>query len=581
MYKYKWGKGMIKKIYVVVLIMLFIVGVFVPYTISIELSGNFENNGSLSGHITDIKMNPIDSAKVTITCGDITYECFSNYAGYYYQGDIPIVDCYWNITVYRFGYNLSYADIPIDENTIYDFILTPRIGIFVDIDSPYPGNGSIYNPYHFVWQGIKNASDYDAIYVYNGTYYENLLINKSIKLIGENSNITIISGNNANNVINIESDNVTITDFNFKSDNTFCKTGVYINQKKFITLNNNIFSGNFDIDLNLLFCYKIKIIDNIFVNGKDANIRLYATDRILVENNFFNSSTNDMSHAIKLIICNINSIVNNTFTDAYRKYIYLESSEQNIIFNNTFQLSNYEEGDVVDSFINLTGSNKNWINNNSIYLFKCKGLLPKVHYAMRMKNSNDNKIYNNSMSSNSDIHPSDSRNVSKRYEGYGIFLSSSNGNFLKNNYIHHFKVGVAFTQAKGNRLKYNNVSFCAQYGLWMSRTTFNLIINNTFWHNKQTAYFYLALHDWLWLNNFYPSDKIIIIKADWFQGSIIMGQFNYWGNQDLGHWAFKINYMPYILFSPALRQPYQNSSLAKFGWHILTNWTGWKEEVYF
>ena len=577
MYTYKGGKGMFKKMYVVVIIMLFIGGIFVPSTISIELSENSENNGSLSGHITDIEMKPIDSAKVTISCGDITYECFSNDTGYYCQENIPIVDCFWNITVFKFGFNISYVDITIEENTIYDFILTPRIGIFIDDDSQYPGEGTIDNPFHFIWQGIENSSNGDTIFVLNGTYYENLLINKSIKLIGENRNITNINGNITNNAVKIESDNVTIKDFNFKSDNIFCKTGIYINQHKYITINDNIFSGHFDIDLNVRFCYNIKINNNIFENGKQANIQLYATDKVLVENNCFKSSTNEWSHGIKLIVCNNDNIVNNTFTDAYRKYIYLESSENNIIFNNTFQLLNFEEEDWIDCFINLTGSNNNWITNNSIHLSRCNNNLPKVHFSIRMKNSNDNGIYNNSIISDSKIYSS----AIEKFEGYGIYFSSSNGNFLKNNYIYQFKVGVAFTQAKGNRLKFNNISSCTQYGLWMSRTTYNLIINNTFWKNKQTAWFYLALHDWLWLNDFHPSDKIIIIKSDWFQGSIIWGQFNYWGNEDLGHWAFKINYIPYILFSPALRQPHQNSSLADFGWYLLTHWTKWKEEVYF
>ena len=229
----------------------------------------------------------------------------------------------------------------------------------------------------------------------------------------------------------------------------------------------------------------------------------------------------------------------------------------------------------IDSFINITGSNKNKIFDNILELYIDK---PKIDYFIRLKNSNDNKIYGNTLFSYSEIYVSP--NKKDNVQGYGIFLSSSNGNFVKNNNISNVKLGIAINQAKGNRLKFNNISSCTQFGLWFGRSTYNLLFNNTLWKNEQTAYFLLAMHDTLWLNNIYPGEKTMTIKADWIQGSIIWGQFNYWGNSDLAHWGFKINYMPYVLFSPALRSPREDSVLAELGWIILSNGK-WKEEVVF
>jgi len=41
---------------------------------------------------------------------------------------------------------------------------------------------------------IDNASDGDTIYIPSGIYYENIIINKAINLIGEDKDTTIIDG---------------------------------------------------------------------------------------------------------------------------------------------------------------------------------------------------------------------------------------------------------------------------------------------------------------------------------------------------------------------------------------------------
>ncbi len=92
-----------------------------------------------------------------------------------------------------------------------------RDTIYVDNDSVYPGNGTEENPYRYIWQGIENASVDDAIYVYNGTYYENVVIDKTINLTGEDRNNTIIDGGGSGDVVHVNSDNVEIYEFSIKN----------------------------------------------------------------------------------------------------------------------------------------------------------------------------------------------------------------------------------------------------------------------------------------------------------------------------------------------------------------------------
>ena len=55
---------------------------------------------------------------------------------------------------------------------------------------------------------IDNASDGDTINIPSVTYYENIIINKSISLVGENMDTTIIDGGNSGNVGNVKNSQV-------------------------------------------------------------------------------------------------------------------------------------------------------------------------------------------------------------------------------------------------------------------------------------------------------------------------------------------------------------------------------------
>ena len=56
----------------------------------------------------------------------------------------------------------------------------------------YVGEGEQYTN---ISAAIENASAGYRIFVYNGTYYENLTIDKKLDLFGEDRSVTIINGN--------------------------------------------------------------------------------------------------------------------------------------------------------------------------------------------------------------------------------------------------------------------------------------------------------------------------------------------------------------------------------------------------
>ena len=62
----------------------------------------------------------------------------------------------------------------------------PVRGITLYVGGSGPGN------YTMIQNAIDDASAGETVFVYNGTYFENVIVNKTIDVIGEERNNTII-----------------------------------------------------------------------------------------------------------------------------------------------------------------------------------------------------------------------------------------------------------------------------------------------------------------------------------------------------------------------------------------------------
>ena len=81
---------------------------------------------------------------------------------------------------------------------------------FATADGPPAAGNTIY-VHTSIQSAIDNASDGDTIFVYNGTYHENVVVNKSVNLVGEDRDNTIIDGNGSSDVINITAEWVNVS----------------------------------------------------------------------------------------------------------------------------------------------------------------------------------------------------------------------------------------------------------------------------------------------------------------------------------------------------------------------------------
>ncbi len=86
--------------------------------------------------------------------------------------------------------------------------------VYVDDDNTGgPWDGTIEHPYQYIQDGVDNANAGDTVYVFSGFYTEQVTIDTSLSVIGENKQTTIVDGGNAEQVFHVLTDIVNITAF--------------------------------------------------------------------------------------------------------------------------------------------------------------------------------------------------------------------------------------------------------------------------------------------------------------------------------------------------------------------------------
>jgi nitrous oxidase accessory protein len=314
--------------------------------------------------------------------------------------------------------------------------IVPNVSSDVSISNAgntlYVGGSGAGN-YTTIQSAIDDASDGDTIFVYNGIYSEKTIkVNKSINLIGENKEFTIIgyvANTNDGQAIIIKSPNVTIEGFTVKNARTqgIRVTSDYVLVKDVIAKNNlfgdiEIFEANYcDIVdcishgqkfrggfillranyCNIRNCTAYNNIYNgVHINHGNYN-KLYNITTINCKRGFnlyFKSKNNTIENCVSYDSYNgfflTYKCMNNTFVNC-KTYnnsgsgFYLEESDNNHVVNCHIEES--DMGVFLNKSNNCNVSKSNFIFNNNHAIFKysngnlwrgnywddCRGFLPK------------------------------------------------------------------------------------------------------------------------------------------------------------------------------------------------------------
>ncbi|KAA0001726.1 MAG: PKD domain-containing protein, partial [Thermoplasmata archaeon] len=135
----------------------------------------------------------------------------------------------------------------VDRCPLVHPITSPPVFIWVDDDFNSSTPGWQYDHFSKIQDGIDAVAENGTVYVFNGTYYENVVVNKRIILIGEDRDTTIIDGMGkiAINLSDNRANYLTISDFTVRNSSygLYCKRDVH-NNFQFNTITNNIIEDN-------------------------------------------------------------------------------------------------------------------------------------------------------------------------------------------------------------------------------------------------------------------------------------------------------------------------------------------------
>ncbi len=250
--------------------------------------------------------------------------------------------------------------------------------------------------YISIQKAIDAASPKDTVYVLPGTYYETIVINKTITLLGEEKNTTIIDSNTTGfYAVLIQAPDVIISGFTIQNSTV----GVYVAENERVnntTITDNVITKNKGgIYLGNLSSGNF-IFENIITKNDGDGIRLYGS----INNNIYENTINGhQSYGIVLWDSSYNNIITRNVIINNKNGVGLRRWSDNNVVSENNVTNNQNSGIIIaySYYNNLTGNtisdNNNGISiNDASENFISKNYIANNHRGIYLYDSTGNII---------------------------------------------------------------------------------------------------------------------------------------------------------------------------------------------
>jgi len=239
-----------------------------------------------------------------------------------------------------------------------------------------PKTVKVPDDYPTIQGAINGANPRDTIYVKAGIYHENVVADRSILLVGEDRDNTIIDGSKVGTVVAITSNNVLITNFTIKNAGSVLgDSGIKLSKVENCRVYKNVLIDNGWDGVTLSYSINNFLLENVVINSGRNGIISFNSNNNTVEKNVVKDAG---AYGIAVRTSHYSQIIDNVVVGSGDDGIAILASNGNLVYGNVvtqgqdhgIRLDDPSDNNVITE--NTVTNNRGfgfwmWYSNNNVF----------------------------------------------------------------------------------------------------------------------------------------------------------------------------------------------------------------------